>query len=119
MQPRSGTSRIGAISGQSPCPHRTFTIGVAGVEYSSASLPERDMSEAKAITVLAICGSLRQGSYNKAALRTAIEEKPPGMTIESADIGSIPLYKQNVPPPHLPPPPRPPPPPNPPPPPPP
>src|SRR5260370_8821382 len=54
------------------------------------------MREAKAITVLAICGSLRQGSYNKAALRTAIEEKPPGMTIESADIGSIPLYNEDV-----------------------
>src|SRR5260370_16087736 len=54
------------------------------------------MSEAKAITVLAICGSLRQGSYNKAALRTAIEEKPPGMTIESADIGSITLYNEDV-----------------------
>ena len=54
------------------------------------------MSEAKGITVLAICGSLRQGSYNKAALRTAIEEKPPGMTIETADIGSIPLYNEDV-----------------------
>ena len=54
------------------------------------------MSEAKGITILAICGSLRQGSYNKAALRTAIEEKPPGMTIETADIGSIPLYNEDV-----------------------
>src|SRR5689334_25377344 len=54
------------------------------------------MSEAKGITVLAICGSLRQGSYNKAALRTAIEMKPPGMTIETADIGSIPLYNDDV-----------------------
>src|SRR5437588_8330379 len=54
------------------------------------------MSEAKGITVLAICGSLRQGSFNKAALRTAIEEKPPGMTIETADIGSIPLYNEDV-----------------------
>src|SRR5207249_1752785 len=54
------------------------------------------MSEAKGITVLAICGSLRKGSYNKAALRTAIEEKPPGMSIETADIGSIPLYNEDV-----------------------
>ena len=54
------------------------------------------MSEGRRITVLAICGSLRQGSYNKAALRAAIEEKPPGMTIETADIGSIPLYNEDV-----------------------
>jgi len=54
------------------------------------------MSEAKGITVLGICGSLRAGSYNKAALRTAIELKPLGMTIETADIGSFPLYNEDV-----------------------
>src|SRR6478609_6525154 len=54
------------------------------------------MSEAKGITVLGICGSLRAGSFNKAALRAAIEEKPPGMTIETAEIGSIPLYNEDV-----------------------
>jgi chromate reductase, NAD(P)H dehydrogenase (quinone) len=54
------------------------------------------MSDAKGINVLAICGSLRTGSYNLAALRTAIELKPPGMTIEIADIGSIPLYNEDV-----------------------
>src|SRR5438128_10711726 len=54
------------------------------------------MSDAKGISVLAICGSLRAGSYNKAALRTAIELKPPGMTIETADIVSIPLYNEDV-----------------------
>jgi len=54
------------------------------------------MSEAKGIHVLAICGSLRTGSYNRAALRTAIELKPPGMAIETADIGSLPLYNEDV-----------------------
>jgi chromate reductase, NAD(P)H dehydrogenase (quinone) len=54
------------------------------------------MSEAKGISVLAICGSLRAGSYNRAALRTAIELKPPGMTIDTAEIGSIPLYNEDV-----------------------
>ena len=54
------------------------------------------MSDAKGINVLAICGSLRTGSYNLAALRTAIELKPPGMMIETADIGSIPLYNEDV-----------------------
>src|SRR5216684_4949416 len=54
------------------------------------------MSEAKGITVLGICGSLRAGSYNKSALRTAVELKPPGMTIEIADIGAFPLYNEDV-----------------------
>jgi chromate reductase len=54
------------------------------------------MSDAKGINVLAICGSLRSGSYNRAALRTAIELKPPRMTIETADIGSIPPYNEDV-----------------------
>jgi chromate reductase, NAD(P)H dehydrogenase (quinone) len=54
------------------------------------------MSDAKGINVLAICGSLRAGSYNRAALRTAIELKPPGMMIETADIGSFPLYNEDV-----------------------
>src|SRR6266478_1939098 len=54
------------------------------------------MSDARGISVLSICGSLRAGSYNRAALRTAIELKSPGMTIETADIGSIPLYNEDV-----------------------
>lgn len=54
------------------------------------------MSDAKAITVLGICGSLRKASYNMAAPRTAIELKPPEMTIEIAEIGAIPLYNEDV-----------------------
>ena len=54
------------------------------------------MSDAKGINVLAICGSLRTGSYNRAALRTAIELKPPGMAIETADISAFPLYNEDV-----------------------
>jgi chromate reductase len=54
------------------------------------------MSDAKGTNVLAICGSLRAGSYNRAALRTAIELKPPGMAIETADIATIPPYNEDV-----------------------
>jgi chromate reductase, NAD(P)H dehydrogenase (quinone) len=54
------------------------------------------MSDARGIQVLGICGSLRTGSYNRAALRTAIELKPPGMKIETAEIGSIPPYNEDV-----------------------
>src|SRR6516165_8934746 len=54
------------------------------------------MSDAKGITVLGICGSLRKGSYNMAARRTAIEVKPPGMTIVIADISAFPLYNEDA-----------------------
>src|SRR5437762_11431581 len=54
------------------------------------------MSDAGSIKVLAMCGSLRKGSYNMAALRIAIAQKPPGMTIEVADISQIPLYNEDV-----------------------
>lgn len=54
------------------------------------------MSEARGISVLGICGSLRKGSYNMAALRTAIELKPTGMIVTVADISQIPLYNEDV-----------------------
>jgi chromate reductase len=54
------------------------------------------MSEAKGISVLGICGSLRKASYNMAALRTALEVKPSGMRIEIADISAIPLYNEDL-----------------------
>src|ERR1700736_2817482 len=57
---------------------------------------EVPMSDASAVSVLGICGSLRKGSYNMAALRAAIAQKPPGMTIEVADIAQIPPYNEDV-----------------------
>jgi chromate reductase len=54
------------------------------------------MSERTAISVPGVCGSLRKGSYNMAALRTAIELRPPGMTIEIADISAFPLYDEDL-----------------------
>src|ERR1700686_3564303 len=54
------------------------------------------MSDASSVSVLGICGSLRKGSYNRAALNTAIELKPAGMTVTVADISQIPLYNEDV-----------------------
>jgi chromate reductase, NAD(P)H dehydrogenase (quinone) len=54
------------------------------------------MSDSGGIKVLAICGSLRKDSYNMAALRVAIAQKPPGMTIEIGDISQIPPYNEDV-----------------------
>lgn len=49
-----------------------------------------------AMNVLALVGSLRKGSYNKLALRAAQELAPADMRIESADIGVLPLYNDDV-----------------------
>ena len=54
------------------------------------------MSDAGGITVLGICGSLRKGSVNMAALRAAIALKPAGMSVTVADIAQIPLYDEDV-----------------------
>lgn len=54
------------------------------------------MSDSGTISVLGICGSLRRGSYNMAALRTAIALKPANMTVIVADISQIPLYNEDV-----------------------
>src|ERR1700726_4129070 len=57
---------------------------------------EAIMSDAKAISVLGICGSLRKASFNRAALNTAIELRPAGMDVTVADISQIPLYNEDV-----------------------
>ncbi len=54
---------------------------------------EKAMSEFR---ILAISGSLRKGSYNTASLRAAQELAPPGVTIEIAEIGDIPLYNDDI-----------------------
>ncbi len=55
------------------------------------------MSDSKdIIKVLGISGSLRKGSYNTMALRAAQALVPPGMTIEAAEIGTLPLYNDDV-----------------------
>jgi chromate reductase len=44
------------------------------------------MSDTGSISVLGICGSLRKGSFNRAALNEAIELAPPGLEVTVADI---------------------------------
>lgn len=48
------------------------------------------------IKLLGIAGSLRKGSYNKLALRAAMELKPADMEIESFDIAPIPPYDEDL-----------------------
>jgi chromate reductase, NAD(P)H dehydrogenase (quinone) len=48
------------------------------------------------INVLGVAGSLRQGSFNRATLRTAQKLAPEGMAIEIFEIAPIPLYNEDV-----------------------
>jgi chromate reductase len=48
------------------------------------------------IRVLAVAGSLRQGSLNRALLRAAQGLSPPDMTIEAFDLIDVPLYNYDV-----------------------
>ena len=46
--------------------------------------------------VLGICGSLRQKSYNMAALRAAGELMPPGLKLRITSIAELPIYNFDV-----------------------
>ncbi len=48
------------------------------------------------VHILAICGSLRRGSYNRAALLAARELQPPGLDIEIADISGVPFFNEDT-----------------------
>lgn len=54
------------------------------------------MSSSDMVRILGIAGSLRQGSFNRATLRTAQELAPEGMHIDAFDIAPIPLYNEDV-----------------------
>ena len=47
------------------------------------------------VKILGIAGSLRKGSFNKAALRSAVALTPSHVTLETVDISSFPLFNQD------------------------
>jgi chromate reductase len=49
----------------------------------------------QSIRILGIAGSLRRESYNRAALRAAIELAPDGATVESFALDGIPAFNQD------------------------
>ncbi|WID99859.1 NADPH-dependent FMN reductase (plasmid) [Bosea vestrisii] len=53
-------------------------------------------NNSRRVRIIGISGSLRAGSFNTAALRAAIELAPEGVTIETAEIGDLPLYNDDV-----------------------
>lgn len=46
--------------------------------------------------VIGIAGSLRKASYNRALLRAAVEQAPPGLSIAVESLDAIPLYNGDV-----------------------
>lgn len=47
------------------------------------------------VNILGIAGSLRKGSYNRAALRAAVKLVPPGSTLELFDLEGIPPFNED------------------------
>ena len=47
------------------------------------------------VRILGIAGSLRRQSYNRAALRAAVDLVPPGTLLEIADISGLPGFNQD------------------------
>jgi chromate reductase len=58
-------------------------------------MPNRDTSK-DTITILAIAGSLRDGSVNRGALQAAIGQASAGVTVREASIGDIPLFNEDT-----------------------
>ena len=54
------------------------------------------MSTTSLVRILGIPGSLRQGSYNKAALRAAQELLPEGAMLEIFDLEGLPLFNEDA-----------------------
>jgi chromate reductase len=67
-----------------------------GVVAGAVRLRAGGTHVAEQIRVLGFAGSLRQGSYNRATLRAAIELAPAGMTIETFDLAPIQPYNEDV-----------------------
>ncbi len=51
---------------------------------------------AEIIKILAFTGSLRQGSYNKAALRAAQKLAPEGVAVEIIDLAGLPFFNEDL-----------------------
>jgi chromate reductase len=48
------------------------------------------------VKLVAFCGSLRKGSFNRMALQAFIERVPQGTSVETIEIGDWPLYNADV-----------------------
>jgi chromate reductase, NAD(P)H dehydrogenase (quinone) len=48
------------------------------------------------INIIAVAGSLRAGSFNRALMRAAVETRPPDMSVKEFDIRGVPFYDGDV-----------------------
>ena len=48
------------------------------------------------LQIVGIAGSLRKGSYNRAALRAAQGLVPEGVSLQTVEIGDLPLFNQDI-----------------------
>ena len=74
---------------------------LVGTDDSLMMLVQANYTEANGnmdtpITILGIAGSLRRGSYNRAALRVAQQLVPAGARLEAVEIGELPPYNQDL-----------------------
>lgn len=53
------------------------------------------MNDTDVVKILGIAGSLRRESYNRSALRAAIEVVPEGAVIETFELDAIPIFNQD------------------------
>jgi chromate reductase len=53
------------------------------------------MTRSTSLRVLAVAGSLREASYNRALLRAAVELQPASMTIEIFDLVDLPVFNED------------------------
>src|SRR5437764_4366853 len=74
---------------------------LVGTDDSLMMLVQANYTEANGnmdtpITILGIAGSLRRGSYNRAALRVAQQLVPAGPRLDAVEIGQRPPYNQDL-----------------------
>jgi chromate reductase len=48
------------------------------------------------VKIVGICGSLRAASYNRGLMRVAAASVPPGVALEVAEIGALPLFNEDL-----------------------
>ncbi len=79
-------------------PHRTPPAPSEAGSLQTANHPEtaRNKDANRQLTILGIAGSLRQNSYNRAALRAAQLLVPPDATMDIFNIVDIPLFNQDA-----------------------
>lgn len=53
-------------------------------------------AQANTVKILGMAGSLRRGSYNKAALRAALDLLPEGAELKSMDLAQIPFFNEDL-----------------------